>query len=170
MKIRENKGITLVTLVITIIVMLIIAGITVYSGKEIIKKARLEELKTNMLLIEAKAKEYVEEANFKIGKDSSKIADVREEIYEDICALSKASEENISSVGNINVTDGFYVVTTNTLKNWGLDKIELKDYEQYLIEFKDNINDNNQTISVEIYNTKGYDGKYSLTEIENIEE
>ena len=66
--IEKNNGVTLLALVITIVVLLIIAGITVYEGKETINRAKLEELRTNMLLIQAKSKEYVEEANFKIGK------------------------------------------------------------------------------------------------------
>ena len=64
---KENRGVTLLALVITIVVMIIIAGIAVYTGTDTIKKAKLEELKTNMLLIEAKAKGLVEEVNFKIG-------------------------------------------------------------------------------------------------------
>ena len=46
MKKNKNRGITLASLVITIIVLLIIAGISVYSGTDIIKRAKLEELKT----------------------------------------------------------------------------------------------------------------------------
>ena len=65
MKVKNNKGITLIALTITIIILLILASITIYSGKESIKKAQLESLKTNMLLIKAKAKEYVEQASFK---------------------------------------------------------------------------------------------------------
>lgn len=38
MKKNKNRGITLASLVITIIVLLIIAGISVYSGTDIIKK------------------------------------------------------------------------------------------------------------------------------------
>ena len=64
MKVKNNKGITLIALTITIIILLILASITIYSGKESIKKAQLESLKTNMLLIKAKAKEYVEQASF----------------------------------------------------------------------------------------------------------
>ena len=63
--IKKENGITLIALGVTIIVLLIIASIGVYSGKETIKKAQLEEMRTNMLLIQAKSKEYVEEANFK---------------------------------------------------------------------------------------------------------
>ena len=64
---KNNKGITLIALTITIVVLLILASITVFYGKDNIDKANLENLKTNMLLIDAKAKEYCEEANFKIG-------------------------------------------------------------------------------------------------------
>ena len=71
-KLREAKGITMVALVITITVMLILATITINLGKETIKQTKLESLKTDMLLIEAKAKEYVESASFELGtKDNT---------------------------------------------------------------------------------------------------
>ena len=91
--IEKNNGVTLLALVITIVVLLIIAGITVYEGKETINRAKLEELRTNMLLIQAKSKEYVEEANFKIGKstDETKIAEIRKAIYETEAKLEPAT-------------------------------------------------------------------------------
>lgn len=92
---NKTNGITLISLVITIIILTILAGISIYSGKETIKKAKLEELKTNMLLIQAKARQYVEEANFKIGigteeEKNAKTATVRKEIYEDTEKLRPA--------------------------------------------------------------------------------
>ena len=57
--IKKENGITLIALGVTIIVLLIIASIGVYSGKETIKQAQLEEMRTTMLLIQAKSKEYV---------------------------------------------------------------------------------------------------------------
>lgn len=54
--IREQKGVTLIVLVVTIIVLLILAAITMYGGTDMIDKSRLEGLKTNMLLIQTKAK------------------------------------------------------------------------------------------------------------------
>lgn len=159
----QMKGITLISLVITIIVLLIIAGISVYSGKETIEKAQLESLRTNMLLIQAKAKEYVEEANFKMGisPDDAKKATVREEVYEGEAKLQKAT--NVTAPESIPVAD-CYKVTEETLNDWGLDKIEIKAEEYYLIQFDDT------NATVEIYNTKGYNGSYSLTEIDAIEE
>lgn len=155
----QMKGVTLVSLVVTIIVLLIIASITVYGGKETIKRAQLEELRTNMLLIQAKAKEYVEEANFKIGltTESAKIEEIRNEVYVTEANLVLAtSEAGITTSGVMYQFEG-----EETLKKWGLEKI--KDWENYLIEFKDD------EAKVEIYHKKGFDGKKSLTEIDNIQ-
>jgi len=159
----QMKGITLISLVITVIVLVIIAGITLYSGKETIKRAKLEELRTNMLLVQAKAKEYVEQANFKMGPspDDSKKTTVRQEVYEGEAKLEKAT--NVTAPSSIPVAD-CYKVTEETLKAWGLNKIKTETEEYYLIQFDDT------NATVEIYNTKGYDGKYSLTEIDAIEE
>lgn len=165
----KNKGITLVALTITIIILLIIAGISISAGGNMIKKANLEGLKTNMLLIQAKAKQYVEEANFKIGKsteDTNKISEVRNEIYVEKAKLDVATNE---IKNKINVTgDNFYVLTKadnkDTYSEWGLDKIELENGEYYVIEFNEN------DLTVEVYNTLGFNGKYSLTDIDQIEE
>ena len=171
MEIRGNKGITLIALVITIVVLLIIATISVYSGKETIKKAKLEELKTNMLLIQAKAKEYVENANFKLG---TKIDEAQETERDD--RISKAKEElkgNEIQKSDIDITisdkEGkyiyYYKLTEDQLKEIGLSDVKsnTKDGE-YMVEY------DIEKAQVEIYNTKGYEGKYSLTDIEKIEE
>ena len=162
MQIRNEKGITLVALAVTIIVLLILASIGFNYGRDTIKKAQLEELRTNMLLIEAKAKEYVEEANFKMGisPDDAKKTEVRQEVYVDTAKLQPAT--NISAPSGIPVSD-CYVVTQETMDLWGLDDMELEDGENYLIKFDDT------NATVEIYNTLGYNGKYSLTDIDNLE-
>ena len=165
---KENKGITLVALVITIVVMIIIAGIAVYTGTDTIKKAKLEELKTNMLLIEAKAKGLVEEVNFKIGLTKpedegyqTKKDSAEQEVYVNGAKLKKAT--NISAPSSIPVSE-CYEVTQDAMNVWGLDGLELEEGEYYLIKFDDT------NATVEVYNTLGYDGKYSLTEIDSIEE
>ena len=68
MKKNKNRGITLASLVITIIVLLIIAGISVYSGTDIIKRAELEELKT-------KRADLVKSVRSAIKKDLQEKAD-----------------------------------------------------------------------------------------------
>lgn len=163
MKSNKENGITLVALVVTIVVLLIIAGIGINTGMSGLEKVKLEEIRTNMLLIEAKAREYVEEANFKIGKetDTTKIQEIKNEIYVTNNKLEEANATNVSNnPGNISL-ENCYVVTQDTLNLWGLSKIKLSDNEKYLIKF------NESEMKVEIYNTNGYDGKYSLSEIES---
>lgn len=165
MKIRKENAITLISLAITVIVILIISSVATYSGKEIIRKGKLEELRTNMLLIQAKAKEYVEDANFKMGlaPDETRKEEVRTSVYVDGAKLEKVNAQEYG-IDNSSVC---YKVTKETLNIWGLDKIELKDNEDYLIAFDD------ENATVEIYNTKGFvddngDTRNSLTDIEEI--
>nr|MBP9921792.1 hypothetical protein [Clostridia bacterium] len=154
------------SLAITIIVLLIIAGISVYSGTDIIKRAKLEELKTNMLLIETKAKECVENANFKLGKTDN-LGDT-----EKTTRINEAKKElkgiEITEADNINIElndyNYYYKLTEDNLKDMGLSNIKLSDTDElYIVKY------DIQNAKVEIYNTKGYEGKYSLTDIEQIE-
>ena len=164
---RKERGVTLVALVITVVVLLIIASIAVYSGSDTVRKAKLEELRTNMLLIEAKARGLVEEVNFKIGltkPEDAEYAGKKEQAENEVyvgAGLEKAN--GVSAPSAIPVSE-CYKVTDTTLQNWGLEDMEKEEGEEYLIKF-DDVN-----ATVEIYNTLGYDGKYSLTEIDSIEE
>ena len=164
---RKERGVTLVALVITVVVLLIIASIAVYSGSDTVRKAKLEELRTNMLLIEAKAKGLVEEVNFKIGltkPEETEYAGKKEQAENEVyggAGLEKATD--VSAPSAIPVSE-CYKVTDATLQNWGLEDMEKEEGEEYLIKF-DDVN-----ATVEVYNTLGYNGKYSLTEIDSIEE
>ena len=121
-----------------------------------------------MLLIEAKAKGLVEEVNFKIGLTKpedegyqTKKDSAEQEVYVNGAKLKKAT--NISAPSSIPVSE-CYEVTQDAMNAWGLDGLELEEGEYYLIKFDDT------NATVEVYNTLGYDGKYSLTEIDSIEE
>lgn len=160
---NRTNGVTLIVLTITIVILLILAGIVLYYGKDTIKMAQIEELKTNMLLIQAKAREYVEDANFKMGinPDEEKKANVRNEVYVTNAKLKKVEEGEVLSDFGITDITTCYWLTPEAQSSWGLDKIKLVENEKYLIQFDEN------NVTVEIYNTKGYEGNYSLTAIEN---
>ena len=172
---RKERGVTLITLAITVVVLSIIAGIAVYSGSETVRKAKLEELRTNMLLIEAKAKGLVEEANFQLGPNSQKEGEldttIRPEIYTTNNKLQVVTSSPITLDGkNIEVPSAIptgnnvYALTNETYSIWGIEDIKLEDNEAYIVSF------NEKEATVEVYNTLGYNGKYSLTEIDSIEE
>ena len=59
--IKNEKGITILALVITIIILLIIASISINAGSQLIQEAKVQTIETNMLAIRAKAKAYAEE-------------------------------------------------------------------------------------------------------------
>ena len=168
MKIKENKGVTLVALIITIVVLLIIASIGVYSGKETIQKANLEAIRTNMLLIEAKAKGVVEKANFQLGPDLQKMSEIntiRSDVYVTENKLQKLSDSGITVPSGIPTGENVYVLTQEAATLWALDGVydELEEDEHYVISF------NEENATVEIYNTIGYQGYYSLTDIDELE-
>lgn len=168
MKIKENKGVTLVALIITIVVLLIIASIGVYSGKETIQKANLEAIRTNMLLIEAKAKGVVEKANFQLGPDLQKMSEIntiRSDVYVTENKLQKLSDSGITVPSGIPTGENVYVLTQETAILWALDSVydELAENEYYVISFDE------ENATVEIYNTLGYQGHYSLTEIDELD-
>lgn len=179
---RNEKGITLVVLIITIIILIILAGIAIYTGKDSLKKANLEELKTNMLLIETKAKEYIENASFKLGVNPN--TDTMYKDAEQYLAgndkgenINKVNEENekvykeqIDEVKRIGIseqdieTGKVYILSTDNIKNMGINGVESnKEEGWYIIVY------NIEETTAEIYHTKGYNGKYSLTDIEQIE-
>ena len=166
-KLKNQKGITILSLVITIIVLSILAGITINMGLDSIDRAELDELKTNMLLVEAKAKQLVEEANFKVGivsnpitpEQQTKIDNIRQEIYVTNNKLQLNNETN--QISGVDLSKA-YILTVEAKKLWGLEGISEKTGE-YLIVF-DEVKD-----IVQVYNTKGYDNCYSLEDIKNYE-
>lgn len=155
MNLKNNKGITLIALTITIIVLLILASITIYTGSESIKKAQLESLKTNMLLIKAKAKEYVEQASFKNGVNNTNIDEAKKQL--------QGQEESADSYNYISLDVGQYLYNVNDeLSNLGLKDVKVVGDEKYLVKY------DIKNVTVEVYNTKGYDGKHSLTDLEDL--
>ncbi len=164
MNIKDNRGITLIALIVTIVILLILTGVTITAGTESIKKAKLETLRTNMLLISAKGKEYCEEANFRAGTNNE--VDKGTEYL-----LNDKQLKQVSSIPNSSETYDFIAELDETeLKRIGLNEVaNSKDIGSFYIGFK--IIEN----QVEVYSEKGYKSKdgttnYKLSDIENLEE
>ncbi len=171
---KKENGITLVALSITIIILIILASITIYTGKDSIRKANLEGMKTNMLLIETKAKEYVENASFKLGvnPDANTIYEKAKENLsgEDKGTLVTSGDSVVNDLLDIGIKQDdidkgkVYKLTTQNLEKMGINDVESSDEEGwYIIVY------NIEETKAEIYHTIGYNGKYSLTDIEQIE-
>lgn len=175
---KENKGVTMIVLIITIIVLAIIAGISIGKGNNVIKRSQLENLKTNMLLIKVKAKQYVENANFKLGTNptpeekASRIEEAKKEFLgEQIIDINiftgninKTNEEIENDVSNYIF---YYKVSTDNLVEMGLSNVSSDEKNGwYIIKY------DVENVEIEIYNTKGFENGenryYSLTEIQDL--
>ncbi len=132
---KNNSGITLIVLIITIIVLIIIVSITVFEGKKLIARSRVQTLETNMLTIQAKAKAYAEEIDAKIWTEDNKdSARDREFSAKNIIptniepkVLGQVSQE---IKGNPSDSDNYvaYEVTGMALVNMGLKDLEDEKY------------------------------------------
>lgn len=174
-KIKSENGITLVALGVTIIVLVILASITITGSSDAIKRANLEALKTNMLLVQAKAKEFVENAAFEAGPDGSKIDNAKkaltgEEELGDGNGLVEITDHSDSRLSKLNLEgyDYFYEVPEKSLIAMGVKDAKSSDAAGwYIVAY--NIGET----KVEVYNTAGYEAedgfKYSLTDIEQVD-
>ncbi len=173
---KSNKGITMVVLVLTIIILLILAGISIGTGNNVIEKSKLENIKTNMLLIEVKAKEAAKDANFNLGTSYESIIDETQKIerlQQAKLQLKGTIIENVNEL-NIGVEKGmdeleiFCKLSTEDITNMGITNVSSDDKDGYYI-----IKYDIRNIGVEIYNTKGFKVEnktyYSLTDIQNLD-
>lgn len=161
MDIKNDKGISRITLLIVIIVILVIGVVAINYGNSTIKKEQLESLKTNMLLIQAKAKEYCEQANFLQGTHPT------DETKQKAKEYLEGKLKNLTPNSEINGVTYEYTSELNLedFTNMGLKDINTED--RYCIGF--DISNH----KIEIYTLKGYkddegNTRMSLSELENL--
>lgn len=149
MKKANEKGITMVTLVITVIVLIIITSIGIATGTDIIKKADLQNINTNMMLIQAKVKTISEQAKF--NKDTSN--------YKGTKLTDITGNEQIDKL-QITDKENCYLLSQADLNEMGLEKITIDD--GYIVNYNTN----------EVMYVKGFETAdetyYNLTEMKNL--
>lgn len=146
MNLKVENGITIIALIITIILMLILAGVGMHFGSGALDKAKLEDIKTDMISIKTKAKIITEQYNFKDIED---------------LVGNNASDEEIQKLGiTEKEKNQIRKLSSEDLSNQGLSSIEGDVYVVYY----DKANPNN----CEVYYLNGYQGKYSLSELQDI--
>ena len=106
MNIRNNKGITFVTLVISIILLMILAGTSVYVGLNISETAKLENIKTNLISLQGKCKIIAEKNAIEEGELYGTKQESGE--YKGWYLLSKADLVKMG-LNNLDDKDNYYV-------------------------------------------------------------
>ena len=144
MNLNKENGITIIALIITIILMLILAGVGMHFGRDAVNKAKLEDIKTDMISIKTKAQIIAEQYNFKdidtlVGTqitdaEATKLGITNNE------NVRKWSDQDLDNQGLSTIKGDIYIV------NYSLEDIK----------------------SCEVYYLEGYEGKYSLTELQGL--
>lgn len=180
---EKNNGITMIALVITVIILLILSGISINAGSNIITKSKLENIKTDMMLIKVKGKEYVENANFNLGTSFEKLTDENEKNTRLENAKTKLKGTEIENIENLDsklsiTSDKFkeekenmiyyYKLSTQDLEDMGIENVKSDEKNgEYIIKY------DIKNIEIEIYNTQGFKNEdkyyYSLSELESLE-
>ncbi len=158
---KSEKGMTLVTTAILVVVITALVFAIVYYARMQYAKERLENIKTDLLLVQAKVKTIQENYTLEKEKEDvlkgTKLADMQDD---------KKIEQFLEQE-NIDVSEKnkkYYVLNKEDLEELDLKKVELDENSYYIVEYTTN----------EVYYTKGFtysDGNtyYTLTEIENLE-
>ena len=161
---KSENGVAIPTLIIIIAIIIIVAVIGVKYVKKMIVENQLQDLRTDMLLIQADTKKDLEEVCFQTvnldknkEEDLAKINEVKQENLKGIPVQGTEIEKSIPE--GITVDENYYYLDENLLKDIGVKEVDAEKYGNYIVKYDfDNI-------KVEVINTKGYDGKYTLTQL-----
>lgn len=130
---EKNKGITLVALVITIIVLLILAGVTIFlfiGDNGIIEKAKNTKIETNKSAALEKMELKLLDFNIAILKDANRYAALND-LEELVDVNSKYYDSEISKIQidenqAIIETDGYQFIVNKNLKVIQIDESDMK--------------------------------------------
>lgn len=136
LNLKEEKGITMISLIIAIIAITIIAGISLYSGASMIKKIRLEAIQTNMISIRAKAKGIAEEVNSGVWTETNENKAIkRKELYKNDYEfiLQEKPPEGISQSPLSGKEYECYELTQMAFQKMGLDDIYDENNKYFVV-------------------------------------
>lgn len=162
MKLKNEKGITLIVLIITVIVLIVLATVTIQEVGGVMNQIDRENITTNLLLIQAKAKVLKEKASFNSDDTILKGQKVSE-------IVNNAKIEELKTEGVIDASDEnydkYYLLDKQAIEELeiGIDKMSEGDF--YIVNYA----------TEDVIYPNGYmnaDGEtyYSLLEIMSLEE
>ncbi|MGN1301908.1 MAG: hypothetical protein ACI4U9_05265 [Clostridia bacterium] len=151
---KQTKGITIVALIITIIIMLILASVTIQFGVGEVQRAKLEDIKTTMLLIKGRAQIVADKEEFGESYDNTGMIKVADASGYDLSLLQPTLNE-------LEDTSNLYIWEQTAMDNNNID-VEITTKDFFVIDY----------FTGEVYYSLGYtyEGNtyYSLTQMQNI--
>ncbi len=149
MNLKSKNGITIIALVLTVIIMLILVGVTVKIGTNSIDESEKQDIITNMISIKTKAKIVKDKYNFKDIENLVGTPLIEDTEHTTTDVKVEIPGEKINKC---------YIWTQEDLNAQGLASISSNKSEFYIVCYGDD--------EIEVYYSKAVDGKYSLTELQ----
>jgi len=165
---RNEGGKSIVTLVILTILVIIGASVIINLAKQMMAETKVEDLKTNMLLMQAETKKGLEEVCFRIVNlnsskedDLAKINDIKKEYLKGTMLSHAPTEvqEATKNVPDIIFDENCYYLDESYLNEIGIKGIDSNQLGYFIVKY------DFSNADIEVINTSGFEGKYTLTQI-----
>lgn len=138
---KNNKGVTLFALVITIVLLVILTGVSLNTGFDVIKDVRVGRIISNMTLIKAKVETIQEEYTFYnndtdclVGEGPYKISTVENVSMSEGEVSLIAQKNNVTKAEVLNWD--WYKWDAGILESQGLDKKMVGDDEAFYVHYE----------------------------------
>ena len=169
---KNESGKSILILVILIILIIIGASVLINYAKQIMEESNIQDLMTNMLLMQAETKKGLEEVCFQTvnldetkEEDVTKINEIKKEYLDGIVLSNAPSEvqDAIKNITEVNFDENCYYLDETTLAEMGMQEVDSSKCGYFIVKY------DFSNADVEVINTKGFEGSYTLTKIvENI--
>ena len=161
---KDEKGVALPTLLFIILLIIIVAVFAIKYVKEMLNETEIQDLRTDMLVVQAEAKKDLEKVCFQTAnldenkeEDKKKIAQAKQENLKGILVKRSDIEKNVPQ--EIEIDDNCYYLNNEDLKDIGIQNYSIDKYGYIIVKY-----DLKNTM-VEVISTKGYNGKHTLTQL-----
>lgn len=132
---KNNKGVTLIALVITVVVLLIISGITISIGSNNAKKAKDNKLLTEVMMVQnailqRKTKVELTKGNY----PGQKLTEIGMDIDVVISKLNSEKADKYEIIEKKDTNKSNYYLLSNS--NGGIKELNIKDTEdEYIVNY-----------------------------------
>ena len=165
---RSEGRKSIATLVILTILIMIGATMIVKYAQQMMIETKIQDLKTNMLLMQAEAKKGLEEVCFRTvnmntnkEEDAKKINEIKQEFLDGIMLKDSPTEvqEATKNVLEVTFDENCYYLDETTLTEMGIKNINQAEDGYFIVKY------DFSNADLEIINTKGIHEHYTLTQI-----
>lgn len=168
MSIKNSKnGVTLTILVVTIIVMLILFGITFTTATDLLKNSQKNKMKTMLYMVQSRGEALLDDFVFNNDDGSGGVvaSSLTDETKLSELGGTASNESDLSGVGYVSGTNYIYRTWTEaTLLSQGIDTKNLAEGDTIIVQY-DMVNQEVDVASQKGFNEEGV-GLHSLKDFE----